>query len=61
MDNQTDRNQVADLLLKDPESGDDMVIVSALRSGPGGFMSFDVQSAPDAAKWRAELRVTELS
>ena len=59
MDNQTDRNQVADLVLKDPESGADMVIVSTLRSGPGGFMSFDAQAAPDAAKWKVELRITE--
>ena len=60
MDNHTDRNQVSDLVLKDPETGDDMVIVSTLRSGPGGFMSFDAQSAPDAAKWRVELRITEI-
>lgn len=59
--NQSCRDQVADLILKDPVTGADCYIVSTLRSGPGGFQSFDVQSAPDAPKWRIELRTTEVA
>jgi hypothetical protein len=57
--NQSDRDQVADLILNDPQSGAPCCVVSTLRTGPGGFQSFDVQSAPDATKWRVELRVSE--
>ena len=59
--NQSDRDQVADLLLSDPQSGQPCVIVSTLRTGPGGFMSFDVQSGPQAPKWTITVRVSEAS
>lgn len=58
-DNQGCRDQLADLLLTDPESGEPCSIVSTLRRGPGGFQSFDVQSGPDAPTWRIEFRVSE--
>lgn len=59
-DNQECRDQLADLLLTDPESGEPCCVVSTLRRGPGGFQSFDIQSGPDAATWRIEFRVSEI-
>ena len=57
--NQRHREAVCDMILRDPESGDDCFIVSDLRTTPGGFNAFEVQSAPDSPKWRVELRITE--
>lgn len=57
--NQSDRDQVADLILTDPESGEPCAVVSTLRSGPGGFNSFEMQTGPDSPIWRVEVRVSE--
>lgn len=58
-ENADHRDQVADLILTDPQTAADCFIVSTLRTGPGGFQSFDVQSGPSAPKWRVEIRVSE--
>jgi hypothetical protein len=52
------RDFVADLILTDPVSGEACSIVSSLREEQDG-QSFDVQSAPDAPKWRIDVRITE--
>lgn len=57
--NHGDRLQMADFFLIDPESGAPCFVVSTLRRGFGGLHSFDMQSGPDAPKWRVEVRITE--
>lgn len=56
---QSDKEQITDLFLTDPVSGDPCFIVSTLRPGPNGFHNFDIQSAPDATKWKVDVRISE--
>ncbi len=53
------RQQVADLILTDKETGDDLFIVSGLRNTAGGFMSFDVQAYPQSQKFKIDIKITE--
>lgn len=57
--NQDFRDQVAELVLTDPQTGRDCSIVSELRRDGEGWMSFDVQAAEDQPKWTITLKVVE--
>lgn len=60
MDNASCREQIADLLLKDPMTGEDLSIVSTLHEDGDGFSSFEAQAGPDSPKWRIEFRMSEV-
>ena len=48
--NQHDRNQIADLLLTDPTSGEACYIVSPLENEEGHKLTFDVASSDNRYK-----------
>lgn len=56
--NQCDRDQVADLILKDPMTGEDCFIMTPLENGEGSSMVFEVVSKDN--RYRVTLNIEEV-
>ena len=59
--NQKYRDQIADLFLREPETGRRMVITSALVPLKDGFASFEVgEDSPNGSRWRITYKMEEV-
>jgi hypothetical protein len=56
--NQVDRDQIADLILTDPDNGDDCYIMTPIEPGEGTSMTFEVCSKDN--RYKVTLAIEEV-